>query len=96
MLGGRSAVAPTRSRTEAGVNPPTLSKWLRDARTLRDVSKRKIEQEHRRGKRGGLRLAKGRISGEGAGYKPGTRRRSRQAEAGSANAPTPHTSWLIA
>ena len=45
MLGGRSANAVAQ---EAGVNQPTLSKWLRDARTLQDVSKRKGEQEPRK------------------------------------------------
>ena len=45
MLGGRSANSVAQ---EAGVNQPTLSKWLRDARTLRDVSKRKSEQEPRK------------------------------------------------
>jgi len=45
MLGGRSANSVAQ---EAGVNQPTLSKWLRDARTLRDVAKRKSEQEPRK------------------------------------------------
>jgi transposase len=45
MLGGRSANSVAQ---EAGVNQPTLSKWLRDARTLRDVPKRKNEQEPRK------------------------------------------------
>ena len=45
MLGGRSANSVAQ---EAGVNQPTLSKWLRDARTLRDVPKRKSEQEPRK------------------------------------------------
>jgi transposase len=44
-LGGRSANSVAQ---EAGVNQPTLSKWLRDARTLRVVPKRKSEQEPRR------------------------------------------------
>jgi len=30
---------------EVGVNQPTLSKWLRDARTLSGVTKRKGEQD---------------------------------------------------
>jgi len=42
MLGGRSANSVAQ---EVGVNQPTLSKWLRDARTLRGVTKRKSEQE---------------------------------------------------
>ena len=45
MLGGRSANSVAQ---EAGVNQPTLSKWLRDARTLRVVPKRKSEQEPRK------------------------------------------------
>ena len=45
MLGGRSANSVAQ---EAGVNQPTLSKWLRDARTLRGVTKRKGEQEPRK------------------------------------------------
>jgi len=45
MLGGRSANSVAQ---EAGVNQPTLSKWLRDARTLRDVAKRKSEQDPRK------------------------------------------------
>src|SRR3954462_4587706 len=45
MLGGRSANSVAQ---EAGVNQPTLSKWLRDARTLRDVSKRNGEQDPRK------------------------------------------------
>ena len=45
MLGGRSANSVAQ---EAGVNQPTLSKWLRDARTLTDVSKRRSEQEPRK------------------------------------------------
>ena len=45
MLGGRSANSVAQ---EAGVNQPTLSKWLRDARTLRAVPKRKSEDEPRK------------------------------------------------
>lgn len=45
MLGGRSANSVAQ---EAGVNQPTLSKWLRDARTLRVVPNRKSEQELRK------------------------------------------------
>jgi transposase-like protein len=42
MLRGRSANSVAQ---EAGVNQPTLSKRLRDARTLRVVLKRRSEQE---------------------------------------------------
>jgi transposase-like protein len=45
MLGGRSANSVAQ---EAGVNQPTLSKWLRDARTLQVVPKRKSEEEPRK------------------------------------------------
>lgn len=45
MLGGRSANSVAQ---EVGVNQPTLSKWLRDARTLPGVTKRKSEQEPRK------------------------------------------------
>jgi len=45
MLGGRSANSVAQ---EAGVNQPTLSKWLRDARRLGGVTKRKSEQEPRK------------------------------------------------
>lgn len=45
MLGGRSANSVAQ---EAGVNQPTLSKWLRDARRLGHVTKRKSEQEPRK------------------------------------------------
>jgi len=45
MLGSRSANSVAQ---EAGVNQPTLSKWLRDARTLRVVPKRRSEQEPRK------------------------------------------------
>jgi transposase len=45
MLGGRSANSVAQ---EVGVNQPTLSKWLRDARTLPGVTKRKGEQEPRK------------------------------------------------
>ena len=44
MLAGRSANSVA---LEAGVNQPTLSKWLRDARTLRGVSKRRNDPEPR-------------------------------------------------
>jgi transposase len=44
MLTGRSANSVAQ---EVGVNQPTLSKWLRDARTLRTVSKSKGNAEPR-------------------------------------------------
>jgi transposase-like protein len=42
MLAGRSANSIAQ---EVGVNQPTLSKWLRDARTIADVSKRERRPE---------------------------------------------------
>lgn len=41
MLGGRSANAPAR---EVGVNQPTLSRWLREAGTIRTVKRGKRDE----------------------------------------------------
>lgn len=48
MLSGRSANSVAQ---EAGVKQPTLSKWLRDARTLRGVAKRKLSERLERTER---------------------------------------------
>jgi transposase-like protein len=53
LLGGRSVNSVAQ---EVGVNQPTLSKWLRDARTLPGVTKRKASRSLERAPDGVRRI----------------------------------------